>query len=91
MSLVPTFASVRTKIRGEPYELNSLPLLCEMVERGSKVSAVIKSNEQAVPCPISQRKGKRTGEDPAKPLSPSTPWLVETKRKQVKRLAYSYK
>jgi hypothetical protein len=42
MSLVLTFAWVRTKVRGKPDQLNSLLPPYETVERGSKVGMIKK-------------------------------------------------
>ncbi len=88
MPLVFTFAWVRTCNRGKPNQLNSLLPPCKTVERGSKLSMVKKSSEGAVPCLMSPRKGKRTGEDPSKPLPHFHPRVVKNKGKQVKHLVY---
>jgi hypothetical protein len=40
MSLVVTFAWVRTNIRGEPDQLNYLSHPCETVERGNNTGTV---------------------------------------------------
>jgi hypothetical protein len=85
----PHFHMVRTNVKGEPNQLNSLLPPCEPEERGSKVSLIIKVLRMGCPpsysmFPLGERGQERT--HPSYFLM-STPGVAETRRRQVKCFA----